>query len=1266
MRHSFLSPLAGCLVSFSLHHASYGLNPTDTITWGGDTSRAGYESNHNLDPRVIASADWGNIWTAKLPGAFAGLALEQVLSQPLVYTTDDGIQYVFVATTQNNLYKINAKTGEVVTSRNIGVPFMAADLGSCFDITPCIGVTGTGVIDPSSGLWYLTSKTYSDQFQNTTFGPKSSPGRANGRYYFHAINTSDLSEAPNFPVSVGGTVFRNNPRRQLIAGDQHQRPALLQVGNFIYTGWASHCIQYNYTGAIIGFHKTSGAIVEAYAMEGGEEPNTVAGGGVWMSGGGLAYDGAGSMFFSTGNGYAAQLPANGSPVGGRNPPTALEEAVVNMRINNDGTIQPVDFFMPWEKTQLDGADKDLGTTPFQLLPSSFTCPNSRRIGMVTGKSGKTYWLNVDNLGGYQMGANRLDAAIQVFQHENSVYSAAGIQPLGGYIYINVNNQKTRVLQFSCNANGDATFVEVTTTAEKSAQYLGVGHGTTTSLNGQPGTGLYWMTDVDGLDLRIYDATPPSDGSPLKLLRGFNIQGPGKFNHPVFGDGRAYVAARGSLWAFGAPVNLPLNCTSPIAFPRTAVNSTSTPIPVTCVANVATSVTSFNILGNPNFVASGLPTLPLALAAGDSFQFQAQFAPMQVGPLSSDVVINTTNAVAGSSSRTPVTLTGTASSTSALLNIQPITLTFNTTIGAGAVSKSVFWNNDGDAALTVSGVSFSVVSEQGPWFTPNTTSDGGSQVAQFTFSDLPSSIGPGSQQSVGVVYNPPAAGNHAVFVKIVTSGGTKILDVFGTVGSQPVALYEFQRADGSGWDPYVPGQNFSFGDVAAGTVRTLALRITNNGSSTASPLGLTVSKPPFDAPGYLRASNGLDLAEGTQIAAAQSANATLYCAPPEVQPDMASSQASAAWRINTNNDQGAVVLGFLSHHRDLIRACRFCHFFHHCLELSNDWDLFRGCLYERAIDDDLGASFRDHINFIHYFVGQLNQHDIYFTAFAVVCSVHDPVHNSIDDCVDWTSYLAVYYAVHDTFFDAISNFVHGSVGDFINDCFRGEIYYSFDNLIHLVNLENDLCERNKDKYHNQSNNGNKFEIDNDKLKNDDDHAQPNKVYTNETLMTVNMCASEAKRRDFKFMGVESGKDCWMGDTIDAQALPLSQSKCSTPCPGSKTTACGGSQALQMYQVNSTLLRPKRSSPSPLSCPAADDTVYTARNGARYRIECGWDRKGGTFTLVSAATYEACLNACSTKTGCKSVALVGNYCYLKTGTLPSQYRNDAVRGATLVTK
>ena len=70
---------------------------------------------------------------------------------------------------------------------------------------------------------------------------------------------------------------------------------------------------------------------------------------------GIATDGKGSMYLSTGNGYSNQLA--GIPVPGRQPPTALEEAAVNFKINDDGSLTVVDFFMPWEKQQLDGADK---------------------------------------------------------------------------------------------------------------------------------------------------------------------------------------------------------------------------------------------------------------------------------------------------------------------------------------------------------------------------------------------------------------------------------------------------------------------------------------------------------------------------------------------------------------------------------------------------------------------------------------------------------------------------------------------------------------------------------------------------------------------------------------------------------------------------------------------------------------------------------------------------------------------------------------------
>lgn len=209
------------------------------------------------------------------------------------------------------------------------------------------------MIDPATDTWYLTSKTYVDQSDVVK-------GRANGRYWYHAIDVNSLAEKDGFPQNFEGTVGRNNPNRMFQGGNAHQRPALLLTGQYVYAGFASHCVQYNFTGWIMGWDKTSGALVEHFATEGGPEPNTVPGGGVWMSGGGIASDNKGSMFFATGNGYASQLST--TPVPGRQPPTALEEAAVNMKINSDGTLTVVDFFMPWEKTQLDGADKGMRNT----------------------------------------------------------------------------------------------------------------------------------------------------------------------------------------------------------------------------------------------------------------------------------------------------------------------------------------------------------------------------------------------------------------------------------------------------------------------------------------------------------------------------------------------------------------------------------------------------------------------------------------------------------------------------------------------------------------------------------------------------------------------------------------------------------------------------------------------------------------------------------------------------------------------------------------
>ncbi len=221
-----------------------------------------------MDPAVVGSSAFGQIFKTTLPGNYGG-AKEQMFSQPLVYTSDtDGVQYVYIATTQNNIYKLDAKTGVILASRNLHIPFSIVDLSGCVDINPYVGVTATGVIDPATDTWYVTSKTYLDQ------SATGARGKPNARYFFHAINVNDLSERPGFPTLEEGKPTRNNPNKPFEAGIHHQRPGLLHTGQYIYAGFASHCAQYNFTGWIVGWDKTTGRMVENYAMEGGKSlPN---------------------------------------------------------------------------------------------------------------------------------------------------------------------------------------------------------------------------------------------------------------------------------------------------------------------------------------------------------------------------------------------------------------------------------------------------------------------------------------------------------------------------------------------------------------------------------------------------------------------------------------------------------------------------------------------------------------------------------------------------------------------------------------------------------------------------------------------------------------------------------------------------------------------------------------------------------------------------------------------------------------------------------
>ncbi|KAF2651061.1 WSC-domain-containing protein [Lophiostoma macrostomum CBS 122681] len=1205
--------VAICSLLFSAR--IYALGATDTITWGGDNTRAGYQTNHNMDPAVVGSSNFGQIFRTQLPGNFQNLAAEQIFSQPLVYTGSDGIQYVYVATSQNNIYKLDAKTGAIVKSRNLHVPFLQADLENCVDINPLIGVTATGVIDPDTGIWYLTSKTYAETFQDGNFSPNNPPGRLNGRYWQHAVHTEDLSEANNWPVLVDGTIFRNNPNRMFLGGNQHSRPGALLVGDYLYTGYASHCIQYNYTGAIIGYHKTTGQVVEAFATEGGPEPNTIKGGGIWMSGGGLAYDGKGSMYFATGNGYASQLKTSGNPVPGRSPPSSLEEAAVNAKINDDGTLTIIDFFMPWEKTQLDGADKDLGTSPLELLPSTFTCPNNRRIGVVTGKSGKTYWLDLDNLGGYQMGPNNLDAVIQVFQNENSVYAGAGVMPLGGgYIYINVIQYATHVFKFSCNDAGYAVFTKVTDTPDTNAYILGVGHGTTTSLNDQEGTGLLWIADVEGQNLRIYDPIPPSDGSPLTRLNAFNIPGVTKFTRPVFGDGTVYIGTtQGYLYGFGSPVNSPLNCSSPYSFGTVQKGNISDPLTITCVALVGTTIENVNLTGNTNFNVSSAPTLPLNLAVGASFSFQAVSAPQQVGSLSSDVVITTSNSQSGYSTNTPVTLKVSAHSAKPLLAISPNTVSFSVVVGQPSDAQNTLLWNFGDSLLTFQNISFSLTSETGPWVTPNTTSSGQLQVGNFLFNAFPATINATSYVGVPIAYAPDVAGTHSVFVKAFSDGGNAVLDVLGKAGTFPKSVIEFQTVDGSGWVPYVSGIPFSFGTVYESQTRNLLFRITNGGGVNAVPLSITVSKPPYGVPGIIGKANNIDLAEGTSIFADQSATAMMYCAVPETQVNQPSYNGTTTWTINTGDpDQGKQFIEFVCY-AGIPQVGPL-------LPNGTAQYGYVGCFEENNPGRQLAAN-------------------VY----------NDATNNTNDECI------AACYAANYTFAGT----------QYYRECWCG-------NAIPIqLDLERDCnfpCTGNSSQicggdgtFHNTS----QISLFADSTKFDGNTTSPplqitpsvgiynflncyaetagktlSDQSTTSTVMTVEACASFCSA--YMYFGLEYAAECYCGAKLNAQSTVVDPSQCNMPCKGSNSEYCGAGSRMQVYQANGPLPSSSSSSaPVSSSSSSSSSVAVTASTSTSSSVVSSSSIITSASTVSSSASVPT--TSASTTSGSVPSPSVSGYAY-----------------------
>lgn len=542
-----------------------------------------------------------------------------------------------------------------------------------------------------------------------------------------------------------------------------------------------------------------------------------------------------------------------------------------------------------------------------------------------GKNGKIYIMNADDLGGYKQGPGGSDGVVQTIDTQKAVFGGSGSYPLeGGFLYSTPVGYPTYVYQLGFDGAGVPQFAQVASTKETSAGRVGVGVPTITSLNGQPGTAILWMTDPDA-GIRAWYAVPKSDGT-MKSITMPQIQGVNKFQRPAFGDTRLYTTdASGNLYCLGSPVNLPLNCSSPIDFGSVSLGSSAQQI-VNCTALININQITNIQTADSNFVVH-LSDLPKgAIASGQQFSFpvvwnltkavvsnavNASFGSTSPGFKSTPLTITTNNAVTGFATVFPISLTGREVSQAPFLDTTPSTVDFGGVILVGAsgdsdgktIGSTMTIRNDGLAPLVITGYAWTqdeIDDDDVDWTNVTQSDDGTFMLGPgFYATDLPpvnSTVNPSQSIIVDLVFAPNnGTGNYFSFFNIWTNGGVTDTILEGSASTAPIANMSISTSE-NGWTDVTTQSApvMDFGYVQAGTTHSLRIQICNEGGSV---LDISKSKPPN---GVFYISDPAELHEELQIAPDTCAYGTVLMSPPTEHYNQPDQQVNNTWTLNTDD------------------------------------------------------------------------------------------------------------------------------------------------------------------------------------------------------------------------------------------------------------------------------------------------------------------------------------------------------------------------------
>src|SRR5215210_3034447 len=774
--------LVGALVvavgAIALGSLPSGQALADDIMASHNPARHGWDQlEPGLSPAEVSGGDFGRLFDTVVDGS--------VYAQPLVIGNT-----VLVTTEKAKAYALNAATGAVAWSTSFGAPFQASAVpGGCGDLVPDLGSTSTPVYDPTTNTVYLTTKTVPDP----NFPAKP-------LWHLHALDLTTGAERFGYPFRLQGTAD-NDPSVTFDPLVQMQRPGLLLSHGVVYIGFGAHCDRGAYRGWVMAVGTGGGPAMKAVWTS---VTGTGGRGGIWQGGGGLATDrddasGRPRIFLTTGNGVSP-------PIGpGLSPPGTLGDSLVRLGVDAAGKLSAKDFFAPSDVTTLDQFDTDFGSGGPVPLPASFGTASHPRLVVQTGKDGRVFLLDADNLGGRAQGPGGTDAVVQTGGPYKGIWGSPAVYGgEGGWVYYVENQGPLRAHRRSVTTSGNPAL----SSAGTSGSNFGYTSGSpiVTSYGTNPGSALVWVIYSSGStgaggQLRAYDAIPAAGGT-MNLRWSEPIGVASKFAVPATSNGRVYVGTRdGHVHGFGNPSSAGL--TGPtVDFGLVAVGSTSAPRNAVLTATRPVTVQSVTTAAP---FARGPLALPQTLATGAEISVPVTFAPTTTGSAVGSLTLATDQGL--------VQLNMHGVGTAPGLQASPPSIDFDDVPTGGTRSLTTVITNTGTTDETITSIA--------------------SPAAPFSAPDLPASgtvLGAQGTISVTVRFAPADEGVATGSLGLTSTSGSLTIPLqgVGVVGQGHLTLRPTTTA---------------FGSVALGTSRTVAFELANTGNI---PVTITKAKAPSAA------------------------------------------------------------------------------------------------------------------------------------------------------------------------------------------------------------------------------------------------------------------------------------------------------------------------------------------------------------------------------------------------------------------------------------